>query len=430
MIKRLLPKTLFARALLIVALPIVLVQIVSAYIFYERHWDNITRHMADTLAGEIAFFAHSVADVAPNKREELSALFSNTTGIDVLFMPGAMLAGESSAEPFPEFTRSLQRKLGYPFRAATSDNGEIVTVDVALPGGLLQLNTSIKRLQSGTTTIFLLWMTGSSVVFLCIAIVFLRNQVRPIRKLAEAAEQFGKGRDMPDFKPSGAMEVRRAARAFLVMRERIQRQIRSRTEMLAGVSHDLRTPLTRMKLQLSMLGNAGEIAEMQGDVAQMEHMIEEYLDFARGDGGEEPARVSLAQTLQAIADDYARIGQQVALSVPRDTELELRPHAFRRMLHNLIDNALRYGARCAVEARVLGNKVELLVDDAGPGIPQAQREEVFRPFHRLDASRNLNKGGVGLGLTIARDIARAHGGNIALSDAPTGGLRVCVHLPI
>jgi two-component system osmolarity sensor histidine kinase EnvZ len=300
---------------------------------------------------------------------------------------------------------------------------------VQLADGVLSFRPTLKRLESGTTVIFMLWMTGSALVFLCIAILFLRNQVRPIRQLAEAAENFGKGQDMPGFKPHGALEVRRAARAFLIMRDRIARQIRSRTEMLAGISHDLRTPLTRMKLQLALPQDAQAARAMSEDVGQMERMIAEYLDFARGEGGEESAVVRLKALMQDIADDYARLGKKVPVEA-EDATITLREGAFRRMMHNLIDNAIRYGKECRVSAAAMPTRVEICVDDKGPGIPAAQREEVFRPFTRLDASRNPATGGVGLGLTIARDVARSHGGDISLSDAPGGGLRVLVRLPL
>jgi len=431
-LKPLLPKTLFARAVLIVALPTVLVQLVAVYAFYNRHWENVTRRMANTLTGEIVFLAQHTRTVNRADRQALMRVFEETTGINASFEPGATLSPEASdrGTGFDEFRQVLQERIDLPFTVQRLPDRENMIVRVQMKDGVLAFRMSVKRLESPTTTIFISWMAGSSLVFLLIAIVFLRNQVRPIRRLAAAAENFGKGRDDPDFKPSGASEVRRAARAFLVMRERIQRQLRSRTEMLAGISHDLRTPLTRMKLQLAMLGDMPEVAEMAADVAQMEHMIDEYLDFAAGDGGEAAAPVSLNALLQGVADDYQRSGQPVTLHVGEDGVIEIRPNAMRRVLHNLIDNALRYGKRCTVSARLISTQAEIAVDDEGPGIPEGQREEVFRPFTRLDASRNLNAGGVGLGLTIARDIARGHGGNITLSESPAGGLRVLIRLPL
>jgi len=432
LLKRLLPKTLFVRGLLIVVLPTVLVQAVAAYIFYERHWENVTKHMANALAGEIAFLARQAEDSDPGERAEQLHAFRATTGIRAHFERGAKLPKETPAEAadLPDFQHILDERIDENFTVRRLEAQEMLEIKVQLKDGVLSFRTTLKRLESSTTVIFMLWMVGASLVFLCIAIVFLRNQVRPIRRLAEAAEGFGKGRDIGDFKPHGAQEVRRAARAFLVMRERILRQIRSRTEMLAGISHDLRTPLTRMKLQLAMLAPTQEVQDLQSDVAQMERMITEYLDFARGDSGEESERISIVQLLQGIADDYRRLNKEVPCSVPEDVKLEVRPGALIRMLHNIIDNALRYGGECSISTRVTSGKLEIYIDDKGPGIPPDQREEVFRPFTRLDASRNPKTGGVGLGLTIARDVARSHGGNIKLLDAPGGGLRVVVRLPL
>ena len=271
---------------------------------------------------------------------------------------------------------------------------------------------------------------GASTLFLMIAVIFLRNQIRPIRKLAEAADNFGRGADMPNFRPSGASEVRKAARAFIVMRERIKRQLRTRTEMLAGISHDLRTPLTRMKLQLAMLGDSEASREMGDDVQQMEHMIQEYLDFARGEGREDAIRVSLREFLEDVVSDYQRLSADVTLVPGQDSMMDIRISGFRRMMHNVIDNALRYGKRCRLALRIAANYCEVVIDDEGPGIPEDKRDEVFKPFNRLDPSRNIKTGGVGLGLTIARDIVLAHGGSILLESSPKNGLRVIIRLPL
>lgn len=441
---RFLPKTLFGRGLLIVVLPIVLLQSVTAFVFYDRHWENITRHMANALSGEIAFLAYESARSRGSERAAITRTFEKTTGIRTRFLPQEKLPANwrKQQDDFAEFGSVLRKRIDFPFTVRRLGEEEEVEIRVGLNEGVLVLNTTVKRLESGTTTIFLLWTLGAASVFLFIAVLFLRNQVRPIKQLAEAAESFGKGGDISDFKPHGAQEVRRAARAFLVMRERILRQIRSRTEMLAGISHDLRTPLTRMKLQLALLDDRPEakeaIAGLTADITQMERMIAEYLDFARGDVGEESEPHSLGALLEGIVEDYARGGQRVELLKAGDKpeirvpeiRVEVRPDAFRRMLHNLIDNALRHGGDCRLSVRTGIGKVEILVEDSGPGIAPERREDVFRPFTRLDTSRNLNTGGVGLGLTIARDIARSHGGNIMLAESADGGLRVIVRLPL
>jgi two-component system osmolarity sensor histidine kinase EnvZ len=285
-------------------------------------------------------------------------------------------------------------------------------------------------LETQTVDIFLWWSIGSSLFFVCIALLFLRGQVRPIRELSDVAEKFGKGQDVGYFKPSGASEVRRAGRAFLVMRERILRQLRTRTQMLDGISHDLRTPLTRMKLQLEMQGDAKEVEDLKGDIRQMEAMLGEYLDYTKGAGGEEPTPLSLDELLAAVIADFNRQGQHVTCNDIPNLVLVLREGAIKRVFANLITNALRHANTCTISVAINGKYAEVYVDDDGTGIPENMREEVFRPFTRLDDARNLNDGGVGLGLTISRDIARSHGGDIVLSESPPGGLRVTVKLPI
>lgn len=432
--KRFLPRTLFLRGLLIVVLPILLVQAVTAIVFYDRHWDNITRRMAYSYAGEIAYLTTQITTLEnAYLRDRQLAVFSRQTDIDAQFMPGeSLLALPSKGDDFTQLHDELSKRLPYPITVHRLRAAEEVAVRIGLPAGVLELRSTVKRLESGTTTIFFLWTIGSSVLFVLIAAIFLRNQVRPIRELAEAAELFGKGVETAPLKPHGAQEVRRAARAFLVMRERILRQIRSRTEMLAGISHDLRTPLTRMKLQLSLLPDLPEAREMEGDVIQMEHMIQEYLHFARGDGAEEARPVAMQPLLEAMVEGYTRTGKQVTFTQPAEViTVSLRPMAARRMVENVIENALRYGGGVAcIFLRSSGVWAEIMVEDAGAGIAPANRETVFQPFTRLENSRNIATGGVGLGLSIARDIARSHGGDIRLGEAASGGLRVVIRLPL
>jgi len=272
-------------------------------------------------------------------------------------------------------------------------------------------------------------MVGSSLVLLAVAIVFLRNQVKSLRRLAAAADGFGKGRPVPFFKIEGAVEIRQAALAFMTMRDRIQRQIRQRTQMLAGVSHDLRTPLTRMKLALELLGNDPAVEELKSDVAEMEHMVHGYLDFARGEGTEEAVETDVSLLLEDVAAAMRRAGTPLSVSAGPEYVMPVRPNALRRCLGNLIANARRHGSHVWLTSGVVTDGIDIVVDDDGPGIPPADRGRVFRPFVRLDASRNPSTGGVGLGLTIARDVARSHGGDVRLETSPQGGLRARVHLP-
>ncbi|MCH9019042.1 MAG: HAMP domain-containing protein [Proteobacteria bacterium] len=434
-LKRFLPRTLFGRALMIIVTPLVLLQLVAAYIFFERHWDTVGRHMAQALAGDVATMI-GLIQAFPEESDQAYILWTANVyqGLESRIEPGATLPAARPESGFgflrPVLTRALEAQLAHPFRIDTDSLPKHLIISVQLDDRVLHVTASQKRVFSSTTYIFIMWMVGASIVLLAIAIFFLRNQVRPIRRLARAAEGFGKGLEVPGFKPEGATEVRQAAAAFLQMRERIRRQIAQRTELLAGVSHDLRTPLTRMKLQLAMAGDDAQIASLQADVAEMEKMIDGYLAFARGEESELAAPIDLGNLLAEVVADGRRKGGDITLACDGPVEISVRPQALRRCFTNLVDNALRHGERLAVTLSRDGDAVEIAIDDDGPGIPEAEREEVFKAFYRLDASRNLETGGVGLGLTIARDVARSHGGDIVLEDAPAGGLRALVRLPV
>jgi two-component system osmolarity sensor histidine kinase EnvZ len=433
-----LPKSLFARALLILVVPTLLIQIVTAYIFFDRHWDNVSRHMSTSLAGEAAFLVEQLKDAPPKQKPKTVSEFEAATGIDVSFEKLSAFSSNNTSNVFPEFQKVLDSKIAEDFTVKKSTNGELVDISIKLQTQTLRLKTTVKRLESSTTIIFIMWMFGASCLFLFIAVIFLRNQLRPITRLAIAADNFGRGVDSENFRPHGATEIRKAARAFITMRERIRRQLRTRTDMLSGISHDLRTPLTRMKLQLAMLPEdvstrpdmREAIEELDNDVQQMQHMVQEYLDFARDEGREETTRVNLSELLADVVNDYKRMQQDVSLTIESMPEIDLRLSSSRRMMHNLIDNGLRYGKRCHLTLRKVGSYAEILVDDEGTGIPEEKHEEVFKPFNRLETSRNTKTGGVGLGLTIARDVVLAHGGSIALESAPVGGLRVLIRLPL
>jgi len=304
-------------------------------------------------------------------------------------------------------------------------------ISVEVRDGVLHVVVPRDRVTVSSPDIFILWMVGSSLILLTVAILFLRNQVRPIERLARAADAFGKGRAVPDFKPYGATEVRRAAQAFLTMRERIERHVQQRTEMLAGVSHDLKTPLTRIRLQLAMMPDSAESEALRADVAEMERMLDDYLDFARGEGGENAESLDLGELVRdaAVAAARTRPGR-LTLAVPDGIRMAVKKNALRRCVTNLVDNALKHGKAVSVALDLGPHAAEIHVDDDGPGIAPALHEEAFRPFHRLDEGRNLQIGGVGLGLAIARDIARAHGGDLVLAQSPLGGLRATLRLPI
>lgn len=434
-IKRLMPATLFGRALLILVIPVVLIQVVAVYVFYARHWDSVVRNMSSALAGEVVLLVREVErDSTPISVTHVQRLGEHM-GISVSLdaTRTKIFKEDMGKESYPEFYTLLKRFLTRPFMIQPKEDGQLIQISVLMDDGVLVMKTTRKRLASTTTYAFLAWMGGVSLVLMLIAIQFLRNQMRPIRQLAQAAEQFGMGQDLPNFSPRGAAEVRQAGKAFMVMRDRIARQVATRTEMLAGISHDLRTPLTRIKLQLAMM-NLDEKAKhaLESDVIEMEHMIHEYLDFAKGTTQEAGKRIDLSGFVRTIIANYQRSHKAVTLGdvTPLESISGVwRPNAMRRAIQNVIDNALRYGSVAHVEVVVKPKHIRLMVSDNGPGIAQSEHEFVFRPFTRLDPSRNVATGGVGLGLSIARDVLHSHGGDIQLDNRPEGGLRVTMIIP-
>ncbi len=435
MLKRLLPQTLFGRSVLIIVMPLILLQVISAYIFYEGHWERVARRLALGVAGDIATVISSLGEFpGPRNRQAVIAMARDNTNLRITLKDGAILPNVKPPAAGGRLDRMLSRALDArvrrPYHIDSLSFDRDVKIKIQLPGGVLDIMVSRKRLFSSTTYIFVMWMVGSSLILFAVAMIFMRNQVRPIRRLASAADNFGKGRDVPNFKPQGAIEVRQAATAFNIMRERIRRQISQRTEMLAGVSHDLRTPLTRMKLQIAMLGDTTEAAELKADVEEMEKMVEGYLEFARGEGTEDMVPTDLDGLLHDVANSARRAGNNIRIEANGAMTVPLRPAAFKRCLTNLVNNAIRHGNEVVVSAERVGTSIEVTVDDDGPGIPLDQRAQVFQAFHRLDDSRNLETGGVGLGLTIARDVMLSHGGTITLDQSPAGGLRARLRLPL
>lgn len=438
-IKRFLPRTLFGRSLLILVTPVVLIQIFTTYMFFERHWTKITSRLAFGVAGEIALVSDVIEDGAAGKA--LEAFIMDAKGrlsIDFMYIPGGGIASEpeSKAQIVWEYLvarmlkEELSQQIDDPFVINIDLKEKWVSVDVQLSRGVLHVEIPQGRLFSSSGYIFLLWMFGSSILLLVIAVLFMRNQIRPIRKLAAAAKRLGKGRDVPAFKPEGAREVRDAAQAFMDMHRRIKRQVSQRTAMLAGVSHDLRTPLTRLKLQLAMM-DGDDAKEMKADIAEMEAMIDGYLDFVRGEGGEQTKLTDLNVFFEKIAKAAERQGIRLDVQLQNKMQAMIRPLGFERCVANVISNAGKYADHVWLTAQINDDrKLFIVVEDDGPGIPEAQYDEVFKPFYRLDESRNSATGGVGLGLPIAMDIVHAHGGKIWLEKSGHGGLRVCIRMPV
>ncbi len=435
LIKQILPKSLLGRSLLIIVTPLVLLQVVSAFIFYESHWDKISERLAKALAGDIG----AVVEIIRREGKTLDMDWLQLMALDRMEMAISVekdaILSNSPLGPYPDrhvsnLGDAMRERVEKPFTIDTLTFDKKLIIQVQLSEGVLRVVTTRKRLFSSTTYVFVLWMTGTSLILFTVAVIFMRNQVRPIRRLARAADAFGKGRDTPNFKPEGAQEVRQAASAFIEMRDRIQRHITERTKMLAGVSHDLRTPLTRMQLQLALLSEEDGVAELKEDISEMSRMLEGYLAFARGEGDEKPRTTHLNTLLQGVVERARRKGGLIDLHLEGDLSLPLKPNGFERCVTNLIDNAIRYGDHLSVRAGKRGDAIEVTIDDDGPGIPEEERNKVFRPFYRMEDSRNPDTGGVGLGMSIARDIMRGHGGEIILSDSPSGGLRVRLQLPL
>jgi two-component system osmolarity sensor histidine kinase EnvZ len=431
-IKRVLPRTMFGRSLLIVVMPLILLQAIATWVFYDRHWAAVSWRLSAGVAGDVGLLVDALKLAAsPAETAQLLESAKAQTDLDIAIEHPKSLPPISSATGTligDQLNQALQSRLNQPFRIDLLDDGG-AEIKVQLSDGVMSVGVPRNRLSSSTTYIFVMWMLGSSLVLLAVATVFLRNQVKSLRRLAEAADSFGKGLAVPSFKVEGAVEIRRAAIAFMTMRDRLQRQVRQRTQMLAGVSHDLRTPLTRMKLALELLGNDPTVAELKSDVAEMEHMVHGYLDFVRGEGTEASVETDISLLIEDLAADLRREGTPLTVTPPPEFVMPVRPNALRRCLANLIGNARRHATHVWLTGLVAADGIDILVDDNGPGIPPANRARVFRPFVRLDASRNPLTGGVGLGLTIARDVARSHGGDIRLETSPRGGLRARVHLP-
>ena len=435
MIKHFLPRTLLGRSILIVVVPLIMLQVVTTFIFFNRHWETISLLLSRSFSGNISMVIDTMNRFSEvEDREWIFMVSPGNLGLELSFEEGAILSEETVKKSDGLIEEMLEQgmdeRVRRPFRIDNENFGDKVQVKIQLPEGVLNVLGKRKLLFSSTTYILILWMIGTSLILLAVAIIFMRNQVRPIRRLAAAADNFGKGRDVPYFKPEGAAEVRRAAAAFKLMQARIQRQISQRTEMLAGVSHDLGTVLTRMKLELAMLGDSSEAKALATDVAEMEHMIEGYLAFARGDGKENAEPVKVDRMLAEVADNARRNGAEIELEADTGMTITLRPNAFRRCFGNLLGNAARHAQHIRLAAQRRDHQLEITVDDDGPGIPEDRREDVFKAFFRLDEARNLDSGGVGLGLSISRDIVHAHGGEISLETSPLGGLRVGVLLPV
>ena len=435
--KELMPKGLYARALLIIIVPMVVLQSVVAFVFMERHWNTVTRRLSAAVVQDIAALI-DVYKIYPQDKDrvQLRNIAQNRLGLVVDFLPVNDMPPPGPKPFFSLLDQALSvqisRQIGRPFWIDTVGRSSLVEIRIKLDDSVMRIYAQRSAAYASNSQIFIFWMLGTSSILLIVAVLFLRNQIKPILRLADAAENFGKGREAPDFRPRGAREVRRAAQAFMEMKTRIERSIDQRTAMLAGVSHDLRTILTRFKLELALIGDSPETEGMRKDVDEMSGMLEAYLAFARGDSGEHAQPTDMEQALEELRSDAERHGHTATVTFHGLPVVTVKPAAFKRCLANLVSNAARYANTIAITGHRDHRWLTITVDDDGPGIPLAMREEVFKPFLRLDDARNQDEGGSGsgLGLAIARDIARSHGGDITLADSPLGGLRAAVRVPV
>lgn len=436
-IRKILPRTLFARSLLIIVVPVVIFQIIVTTVFVDNHWRKVTSRMAFAVAGEISILADMMGDkYDPALLANLKILGERKLDLIITAEPGRIIAPgvqtSGTWEPLSveALSYQLEKYVARPFYLSFGPDDKWADISIQMPWGVFRVYVLERRLFSTSAYIFLMWMIGSSLVLFTVAVIFMRNQIRPIHRLAIAAERLGMGREIPNFKPEGAREVRSAARAFLSMHERIRRQMEQRTTMLAGISHDLRTPLTRLKLGLSMLPEGSDTEALKGDVNDMERMINSYLEFVRGEGREPVSRVNLKELVEKAAATTRRHGKEIETNLGEDLYLSLRPVAFERVLQNLLSNAEKHADKIWIEASREDDEITILIEDNGHGLSENLLEEVFKPFYRADTSRNASTGGVGLGLPIARDIIHSHGGQLWLEKSKHGGLKAVMQLPV
>ncbi|MEZ2126970.1 MULTISPECIES: ATP-binding protein [unclassified Sinorhizobium] len=433
-LRRRLPTGLYVRSLLIIIIPMILLQSVVAAVFMERHWQMVTQRLSMAVTRDIA----AIIDIIQTYPEdtdysEIIRIAHDKLNLNISIEPGGELPPPRS-KPFFSIldgilSDEIKDQVHLPFWIDTLGDSRFVEIRIKLPDKILRVFTRRSQTYASNTHIFILWMVGTSLVLIGISILFLRGQIRPILTLAQAAESFGKGQKPDNFLPRGADEVRRAGLAFILMRERIERAMEQRTAMLSGVSHDLRTILTRFKLQLALVGNNPDLQSLNEDVEDMQTMLEGYMAFARGEIEEDVGSLKLSEIFEKIEADFELHDKSLTYSIEGDDSILVRPNAFSRLITNLASNARRYANTLKIDAKHGVKWLTVTFDDDGPGIPESAREDVFKPFFRLDEARNLDDSGTGLGLSIARDIARSHGGNVTLGDSPLGGLRATIRIP-
>ncbi len=434
-LERHMPEGLYTRSLIIIVAPMVLLQSVVAFTFMEKHWQKVTKRLSEAVSQDISMLI-DIYETYPfdDNYEGLIKMANKRLELSLTIIPNGELP---PAKPKPFFSlldktlsKYLSREIGKPFWIDTVGRSNFVDIRIKVDKVIFQVIAKRSQAYAPSSEVFIIWMVGASLVLLTVAIMFLRNQIRPIQQLAEAARSFGMGRDVPDFQPRGAREVREASQSFINMRERIERHVEQRTAMLAGVSHDLRTILTRFRLQLAVFDDKEQAAALENDINEMQNMLEDYLAFARGDSGEVAQITDVRKLLEDIHQKASHSSQKIELLIDGPLQASLKPNAFKRLVSNLVNNACKYADNVTVTGSKSDNLLNISIDDDGPGISPEMWDDVFRPFFRLDDARNLDHAGTGLGLAIALDIARSHGGNIKLSSSAMGGLQATIIVPV
>ena len=429
MIKKFLPQTLLGRSILILVVPLIILQLIITVIFYNRHWDTIARHRTIDFVKDITLVVESFErNKSIENREWTLKNVSEKLQLQTFYKKNARLYKKQNNEEPSKLRKYLLENLdpiNRKFNLEINNKKKLITVMVELDEGILEFRANKKRIYSSTTYIFILWMISASIILFFVALLFLKNQIKPIRKLAIAVDRFGKGKNVENFKPSGAKEVRRVSSAFKIMKERIENSITQRNKMFSSISHDIRTILTRMKLNLELhkLDKGG----LKKDLVEMEEMVEEYLKYAKGEEKEKIRKINIVNTLNLIKKRYSK--KNIYFNNNKKINISVRLNSIKRCINNLLSNSLKVSEKIVIACNKKRGHVEIIIDDDGPGIPKKEREKVLQPFYRIEESRNRDTGGIGLGITIAADIINNHGGNFFLEESPLGGLRAKIHLP-
>ncbi|MDB3987378.1 ATP-binding protein [Candidatus Pelagibacter sp.] len=431
-LKKILPKRLFYRALLIVAVPVLVLQLIITFVFFDSLWIKTNKGMTRALINEISTFV-KVYDNEEIIKDELKNTFSLFLDLNIELVNNQTFDYQYNERWFSPIDRTLRRELKSNFNLGefwfnTTNYKELIDIRIKYEDGYFKFLVPKDRVSSSSARIFALWITVPAIIMVMISLIFLKNQTRPITNLARAAERFGKGEELEKFRPSGAMEIRQAGHEFEMMRKRILRHLNQRNEMLSGISHDLRTPLTRMKLQIAFIKDKDLANKLAEDINEMEKMLNEYLQFTSSSYIEKNEMFNLSELIDQVVNKYNNKNIENDLT-PR-VYINGRKNLINRCLNNIIDNALKYGGKVKIKLHKKNTNLFIIIDDDGPGIPNKEHENVFKPFYKIDKGRADSKSSVGLGLSIASDIIRSHGGSITLDKSKMNGLSVKIFLPV